>query len=371
MQKAENAKKAEVIMAHKISDDDFKRLVTYMEQHFGINLKQKRILIEGRLNATIQQRGFPDFKSFLDMAFNDRTGTEMINLINKLTTNHTFFYREKEHYEFMVQTALPYFEKEKKDHKLSVWSAACSSGEEPYTNVMQILDYFGTKSAAWKIDLLATDISDKVMEMAKTAIYHKDSMKEIPETWKKKYFIPQPNDCFKVSPVVTSHVQIKKFNLMEPIPFKSYPFDIIFCRNVMIYFENEVKMALVNRFYDVLAPGGYLFIGHAESITRDASKYQYVKPAIYRKPLDASKPKTSLAAAITLAQQEAAAKRTAAVRPAAATTARPAATATAAARPVSSAATRSTTTTTTARPAATVRPSFTRTTTGTTGTGKK
>jgi len=269
----------------KISDNDFKRLVEYMENKYGINLKQKRVLIEGRLSNTITQRGFTDFTSFLNMVFADRTGTEMISLINKLTTNHTYFYREEEHYAFMKEVALPYFEQTKKDHRIYLWSAASSSGEEPYTNIMQMLEYFGTKTASWNISTLATDISQRVLDIAKAAIYHKESMEKLQDSWKKKYFIPAPNDCFKVSPEVTKRVEFKTFNLMDKIPFRSYPFDLIFCRNVMIYFEAQTKTDLVNRLYEVLAPGGYLFVGHAESITRDATKFQYIKPAVYRKPL--------------------------------------------------------------------------------------
>ena len=272
-------------MTTKITDADFNRLTKFMLDKYGINLTQKRILIEGRLGSTIQQRGFADFKSFLDMVFADRTGSEMINLLNKLTTNHTFFLREQEHYDFMKQTALPYFEKTKKDNKISIWSAACSSGEEPYTNVMACMEYFGAKAAAWKIEVQATDISMRAMTKAKEAIYHKDSMKNLPESWKKKYFTPVGNDCFKVAPTVTEKVTFKTYNLMEPIPYRAYPFDIIFCRNVMIYFEHDTKIAVVNRLYDSLIPGGYLFIGHAESITRDATKYKFIKPAIYLKPL--------------------------------------------------------------------------------------
>ncbi|MCL2086499.1 MAG: protein-glutamate O-methyltransferase CheR [Oscillospiraceae bacterium] len=272
-------------MLHKISDIDFKRLSEFMLKKYGINLTQKRTLIEGRLGALITQRGFNDFKSFLDMVFADRTGTEMVTLLNKLTTNHTYFYREPEHYEYMASTLLPYIEKTKKDHTFRIWSAGCSSGEEPYTNVMQTLDYFGMKKASWKISLLATDISMRVMNIAKEAIYSDESRKHMPTAWKSKYFISQPNNCFKVSPEVTKYVEFKSFNLMDPIPFKLYKFDLIFCRNVMIYFENKTKIELVKRFYDVLAPGGHLFIGHAESLGRNETDYEYIKPAIYRKPL--------------------------------------------------------------------------------------
>lgn len=269
----------------QISDYDFKRLVDFMESKYGINLKQKRVLIEGRLSNQISQRGFSDFKSFLDMVFADRTGTEMVNLLNKLTTNHTYFMREDGHYSYMKEVVLPYFEQVKKDHRVYLWSAACSSGEEPYTNIMQLLEYFGNKPTMWNTTTLATDISMRVLNIAKEAIYHKESMEHLPDAWKKKYFIPAPNDCFKVSPEITRRVEFKVFNLMDKIPFRTYPFDLVFCRNVMIYFEMQTKIDLVNRLYETLAPGGYLFIGHAESIPRDTTKFEYIKPAIYRKPL--------------------------------------------------------------------------------------
>ncbi|MCL2697486.1 MAG: chemotaxis protein CheR, partial [Oscillospiraceae bacterium] len=124
-----------------------------------------------------------------------------------------------------------------------------------------------------------------VMSKAKEAVYHQDSMKNLPDVWKRKYFTAAGNDCFKVSPEVTKRVTFKTFNLMDPVPFKTYPYDIIFCRNVMIYFEHNTKIEVVKRLYEALAPGGYLFIGHAESITRDTTQYQFIKPAIYRKPL--------------------------------------------------------------------------------------
>ena len=271
--------------AMKISDADFNRLVEFMETKYGINLKQKRILIEGRLSNTIVQRGFADFTSFLNMIFADKTGTEMIGLLNKLTTNHTFFMREEEHYQYMREVVLPYLEKEKKDRRIYLWSAASSSGEEPYTNIMQLLEYFRIKPGAWNLSTLATDISQRVLDIAKVATYSAESMKNLPDSWKKRYFKPTPDGSFKVVPEVTQRVEFKTFNLMDRIPFRTYPFDLIFCRNVMIYFEMDVKVELVNRLYDVVRPGGFLFIGHAESIPRDKTKFEYVKPAIYRKPL--------------------------------------------------------------------------------------
>ncbi len=273
-------------MPLKISDDEFNRLVTYVHENYGINLRQKRVLVEGRLSNELARRHYNDYTSFLNMVFTDKSGTEMVALLNKLTTNHTYFMREEEHYTFMKDVFLPYIEKTNASTRnIQLWSAGCSSGEEAYTTQMQMQEYFGTKASSWDTRILATDISMRVLEKAQQAIYHEESMKNLQDTWKRRYFTSVGNECYKVNSNITSKVIFKVFNLMDPIPFKKRKFDLIFCRNVMIYFDMPTKLALVNRFYDVLAPGGYLFIGHAESIPRDKTKFEYVKPAIYRKPL--------------------------------------------------------------------------------------
>jgi len=273
-------------MQIKINDAEFSRLVSFVHDNYGIDLSQKRVLIEGRLGNELGKRGFKDYKSFLDMVFADTSGTEVVNLLNKLTTNHTYFRREPEHYAFMKDVWLPEMKQQKAQSKtIYIWSAACSSGEEPYTNEIEMMEFFGMDAANWDTKILATDISRKVLAKAQQGVYHIDSMKNLSPQVIKKYFVPLENDCYRVNDELKKRVVFKVFNLMEPIPYKKHPFDLIFCRNVMIYFDAETKNALVNRFYDVLAPGGYLFIGHAESIPRDATKYEYVKPAIYRKPL--------------------------------------------------------------------------------------
>ncbi|MBQ9483691.1 MAG: protein-glutamate O-methyltransferase CheR [Ruminiclostridium sp.] len=273
-------------MQVKIKDAEFTRLVSFVHDNYGIDLSQKRVLIEGRLGNELGKRGFSDYTSFLDMVFADHSGTEVVNLLNKLTTHHTYFRREPEHYAFMKEVWLPEMKQQKAQSKtIYIWSAACSSGEEPYTNEIEMMEFFGMDAANWDTKILATDISRKVLAKAQQGVYHIDSMKNLSPQVIKKYFIPLENDCYRVNDELKKRVVYKVFNLMEPIPYKKHPFDLIFCRNVMIYFDAETKNALVNRFYDVLAPGGYLFIGHAESIPRDATKYEYVKPAIYRKPL--------------------------------------------------------------------------------------
>lgn len=272
-------------MAASISDKDFNRLVSFVHENYGIDLSKKRTLIEGRLGNVLTARGFENYTSFLDMVFADKSGTEAVNLMNRLTTNHTFFLREPEHYDFMRETLLPDLVKKKKNKIIYLWSAGCSSGEEPYTNEIELLEFFGAEAAQWDTKILATDISMKVLAKAQQGIYHQDSMKNLSENVKKKYFTSVGNECFQVNENVRKQVVYKVFNLMDPIPYKKNPFDLIFCRNVMIYFDAPTKNALVRRFYDVLAPGGYLFIGHAESIPRGETKFEYIKPAIYRKPL--------------------------------------------------------------------------------------
>lgn len=273
-------------MSIPIADAEFTRLVSYVHDNFGINLSQKRVLIEGRLSNELNARGFSDYSSFLNMVFSDPSGTEIVNLLNKLTTNHTYFLREPEHYDFMRKVFLPEMREKKSGSKIIyIWSAGCSSGEEPYTNEIEMMEFFGADARSWDTKILATDISRKVLAKAQAGIYHAESMKNLSEDVRKRYFVPMDNDCFMVNDELKKRVVFKVFNLMENIPYRKNPFDIIFCRNVMIYFDNDTKNALVNRFYDVLAPGGYLFIGHAENIPRGASKFEYIKPAIYRKPL--------------------------------------------------------------------------------------
>ena len=274
-------------MLLKLTDSDFERLTTYIRNNYGINLTKKRTLIEGRLGNMLAERGYADYTSYIDAVFKDATGAEITGLINRLTTNHTYFMREPEHFEYFKTVILPYLESTVRDHDIRIWSAGCSSGEEPYTIAMIMDEYFGSRKSQWDCKILATDISMKVLTRAKEGVYHTDGLSDIPPEWKARYFRPHGADAhgaeaLEIVPAIRNEVVFREFNLMDPIVYKR-PFDLIFCRNVMIYFEGPTKNALVSRFYDVTKPGGWLFIGHAESIPRDATRYQYVKPAVYRR----------------------------------------------------------------------------------------
>lgn len=269
----------------ELTDHEFKRLVGYMQQNFGINLSAKRVLIQGRLGNMLHDRGFASYDEYLDVVMADVTGAEVTTILNKLTTNHTFFMREPEHYTFMKDTVLPWAVQNIKNNELRIWSAGCSSGEECYTTAMLIDEFFGSEKTRWDTRILATDISNSVMDKAKKGIYTSESMKGLSPEWKRRYFNQLDGDRFEICREIKDEIIFKPFNLMDPMPdkYKRRPFDLIFCRNVMIYFDQPTKNALVNRFYDVIKPGGYFYIGHAESIPRGETKFEYIKPAIYRK----------------------------------------------------------------------------------------
>ena len=269
----------------EITDAEFQRLVKFMYDNFGINLAAKRVLVQGRLGNMLRERNFKNYSDYLDAVMNDTTGAEVTTILNKLTTNHTFFMREPEHYTFMNDVVLPYMKSVCTDHVLRIWSAACSSGEEVYTMAMLIDQFFGAEKAKWDTRILATDISQNVIGKAKTGIYQEEGMKGLSNEWKTRYFNNLGNGNYEICQGIKDEVIFKTFNLMDPMPekYKKNPFDLIFCRNVMIYFDQPTKQALVNRFYDVVKPGGYFFIGHAESVNRQETKFEYIKPAIYRR----------------------------------------------------------------------------------------
>lgn len=267
----------------RISDRDFTRLTEYLRDHYGINLTKKRVLIEGRLNHYLVRNGYDSYTAYLDAVFADSTGAEFTNIINFLTTNYSFFMREWDHFEFYRNRILPELKSRVKDYDLRLWSAGCSTGEEAYTLAMVTNDFFGDEASRWDKRILATDISQKVLNFATAGIYGAEAVEPLPKTWKLTHFNKLPEGRLQAKDSLKQEVLFRPFNLMEKVfPFKKQ-FHVIFCRNVMIYFDAKTKVELVNRFYDVLAPGGYLIVGQSESLDRSATKLSYVMPSIYHK----------------------------------------------------------------------------------------
>lgn len=265
----------------RLTDKEFDFIVDFMKSNYGINLINKRQLIESRMHNTLVQKNLSSFSEYFEIIKN-HDKAEISLLINKLTTNHTYFMREPQHFNFLKNTVLPYHEKYNKQHDIRIWSAGCSSGEEAYTTIMTIKDYFGSNSNLWDTTILATDISTNAMGLAQTKIYEEEALKDVPDSWKTRYFKRLGNGDYDLTPAIRKEVVYRVFNLMDKFVYKK-PFDVIFCRNVMIYFDQKTKNELVEKFYDALAPGGYLFIGHSESIQKEASRFKYIQPSIYQK----------------------------------------------------------------------------------------
>lgn len=265
-----------------IKQNEFIELTMFLKNNYGINLEHKKNLIEGRLNNVLVEKGFNNFREYLDYVYSDRTKNELTILINKLTTNHTFFMREEEHFRFFNNNVLPYLRNTVKDKDLRIWSAGCSSGEEAYALAMVIEDFFAEEKSLWDKKILASDISVNVLERAEKGIYNIEALVKISKNWRDKYFDKIDDDTYKIDSKLKNEVVFRVFNLMDKLPFKR-KFHVIFCRNVMIYFDKETKEKLIRKFYDMTEVGGYLFIGLSESLSVIENPYNYVMPSVYRK----------------------------------------------------------------------------------------
>jgi chemotaxis protein methyltransferase CheR len=269
----------------QLTDNDFYRLRDFMYDNFGVNLAQKRTLIEGRLQSVLKEKGVKSFSEFIDSLLSDQSGGEVSLLVSKLTTNFTYFMREEQHFDFLQKNILPDVVPKLKDNNVAIWSAGCSSGEEPYSIAMVLDDYFKTSKGGLDTRVLASDISERVLNAAKMGIYGEDRMSKLPGDWKKRYFVGLGDERYQVVPQIKREIIFRKFNLMEPVFRFKRKFHVIFCRNVMIYFDAQTRAALAEKFYQNLLPGGYLFIGMSESLINSNTNLEYVKPSIYRKPL--------------------------------------------------------------------------------------
>ncbi len=277
----------DTLTTYYLTDEELRLISDLVYQKFGIVLGQrKRALIVGRLQKVLRQSGFSHFKAYYDYVLNDASGQALSTLIDRISTNHTFFFRENEHFTFLAEKVLPEIEQQRQNRrtkKLKIWIAGCSSGEEPYTIAMIILEYFGTKIKEWNLNLLATDISTPALQKAVAAVYQPDNLTALPKKFLINYFQKLPDGNYQVQDNVRKMILFRRLNLIKgAFPFKS-EIDIIFCRNVMIYFDRETRARLVDAYANLMPPGGWLFIGHSESIGRDNPNFKYIQPAVYRK----------------------------------------------------------------------------------------
>lgn len=267
-----------------ITDIEFKKLSGYIKDNYGIHLKEDKLsLITGRLQGVLAQRNCKNFTEYYNYIVSDTTGEAAIELVNKITTNHTFFMRESEHFSCFREEVLPYLKDTVNDRDLRIWSAGCSSGEEPYTLSMIMDEFFDKDKIWWDTKILATDISEKALSKGKKGVYTKDEINSLPAFWKLNYFKKTGDNEYVVIDRIRQEIIFRKLNLVgDSFPFKK-KFHVIFCRNVMIYFDNETREKLIRRFYYHMETGAYLFVGLSESISRNITGFKAVSPSVYRK----------------------------------------------------------------------------------------
>jgi chemotaxis protein methyltransferase CheR len=264
---------------------DFEQISQIVYKQCGIRLSSgKEELVRSRLIKRLRALELTSFESYLQFIKEDRTTQELHTMIDALTTNKTSFFRENQHFEYMRNRIIP--DLKARGSRLRVWSAGCSSGEEPYTIAMILQEEWPNIHQA-DVRILATDISTRVLARARTAEYEKDYLKDIPPDYLSKYFTllrSTPTRVYGIQDKTKKMIRFAQLNLMESWPMKG-PFDIIFCRNVMIYFDSATQGRLVRRFYDLLTPGGHLLVGHSESLVANSCGFKYVQPATYVKEI--------------------------------------------------------------------------------------
>ena len=252
----------------------------------GINLHEgKKALLQARLNKRLRATGIGSYEEYFHLITSPNSSSEFIHFLDSVSTNLTFFFRESQHFEFLDKILPELLARKQKEGaaRLRVWSAGCSTGEEPYSLAMCILAHI-PDSLRWDFRILATDISTRTLEVACKGTYSDERMQKVPPTMRQMYFKKRGDNGrteYDVSGNLKRVITFRRLNLKDQYPFKG-PFDFIFCRNVMIYFDKKTQEDLVNRMAGYLGPGGYLFIGHSESLTGLSHKLTYVRPAIYR-----------------------------------------------------------------------------------------
>ena len=271
----------------ELTDRDYEALRKLVYSHSGINLgPEKQHLVRARLGKRLRQSGFKSFRQYYDHVLNDKTGEELASLLDAISTNTTHFYRESRHFELLAKMVHEIADASRHATRtIRIWSAGCSSGEEPYSIAMTVHDLI-KHSPQIEFRLLATDLSVQMLSRAQLGVYESMRLGTLPRGFDRAYFQRvggRTSGQVQVVPGIRKLVTFSRFNLMRPaFPFK-HEFDAIFCRNVMIYFDRPTQEALVNRFCKHLRPGGLFLIGHSESLNALDHAYEYVEPASYRK----------------------------------------------------------------------------------------
>ena len=270
----------------KMTDADFRRFSEFITTELGIKLPPtKKTMLEARLQKRLRALGLPSHRDYCEFLFSpEGMENELAQLIDVVTTNTTHFFREPKHFEILSQQVAPDVFRRKGGNRAAVWSAGCSTGEEPYTLAM-VLSEFAARNPGFHFNILATDISTQVLQQAQRAVYPEDRIDGIPQELKKKYLLrskDRSRRLVRMGPELRALIQFRRLNFMNDFDFRDL-LDVIFCRNVVIYFDRSTQEQLFKRFCGKLATGGYLFIGHSESLTGMDLPLVQVAPTVYRK----------------------------------------------------------------------------------------
>ena len=256
----------------RLSKRNFDLLSRYIYDYSGIKMPHtKMTMLEGRLRRRLRVTGLTSFDSYCDYLFkHGGIEAEAIFLIDAVTTNKTDFFREPKHFDYMTETALPDLLKNFSDRRIRTWSSACSTGAEPYTMAMVLAEYLNGRAAERDYFVLATDLSTDVLKKAQKAIYPSELLQPVPAEMMRKYVMRSSDSLrqeMRISPRLRSHVGFARLNLMDDSYPIGDPMHVIFCRNVLIYFDKPTQQHVLTRLCNCLVPGGYLFIGHSETVT--------------------------------------------------------------------------------------------------------
>lgn len=272
-------------MTVTMSRADFSRIKEFIYTECGINITDvKKMMLEARLKKRLRILGLQSFTQYCDYLFSPQgIEEESAHMIDQVTTNKTDFFREPAHYDYLTSKVLPEITRSKRH--IAIWSAGCSTGEEPYTLAMVTMEYLNGQQG---IDflILATDISGRVLEKARLSVYEQERVNPIPMTLQKKYLLrskDRSRGLYKIVPELRTHVQFRRLNFMDGDFGFREKMDIIFCRNVIIYFDKPTQERLLNRFCDHLSIDGYIFMGHSETILGMKVPLVQVAPTIYRR----------------------------------------------------------------------------------------
>ena len=265
-----------------LSAADFQRFRDLAYSRFGLDLREgKQELVAARLGKRMRLGGFTSYADYYQHVVSDSTGQALVEMIDALTTNHTSFLRERAHFDLLARIVR---DAGHAAGSLQVWCAASSTGEEPYSILFTMLEAQPALAQNRVAPLiLATDISTRVLDAARQGAYPPERLRDVPETWLRNWFTRTPEGKLRVRPEFGRLIEFRRLNLVEPLRHGKI-FDVIFCRNVMIYFDRRTQQDLVRRLYDCLHPGGYLLVGHSESLSGIEHPFTYLQPAVYRRP---------------------------------------------------------------------------------------